>query len=120
MGKKFWRFPIVMVVGASVVVVVAFVFNLWVFSCVPSLHKRFSFNDAFFVEGLLSLILGAMILLRLPHAADVGGRRKLFLGSVLTENANSRGKTAGSTLALGLALIIAAILLFLLSYWTIF
>jgi len=120
MGKTFWHYPIIMAGGAFAVVTVLYVFNLWIFSVIPSLQGLVSPNDALFLEGLLVLILGAMILLRLPHAEIVGGRRKIFLGSVLTKDVESHGSAAGSILAFGLAFIIAALLLFLMSFWGIY
>jgi len=73
-----------------------------------------------FLEGLLLLIFAAMILLRLPHAAEVEGRRKIFLGSGLAKTAESSAKTSNTILTLGFTLITAAILLFLLSIWGIY
>lgn len=61
------------------------------------------------------MILGVMVLLRLPHAGVVGGRRKIFVGSVLAKDAKSHKNTAGNIRTFGLALIIAVITLFLLS-----
>lgn len=115
MKRVFWRYLTVIVGSAFLVTIAVYVFNLLVFSYIPHLRRLVSPNEALFYEGLLTLTLGALILLELPSTwAFLGGRRRLQLGSGLATNTKSQKDRAKNIQAVGFALIIASIVLFLL------
>lgn len=115
MKKTLYRHLGVTVGCAFVVVAMAYVFNLLLFSYTPRLQSLISPSEALFLEGLVVLVLGVLILLGTPHGRVVGGRRQQLLGSggLTTDVGSERNRTKNMRL-LGFALVVASIIMFIL------
>lgn len=117
MKKSFFRSLGITVGGALAIVAGISIFNKCLFTYIPHLNRLILPNEALFLDGLLMLALGILILFKLPRARVIGGRGKLLIGSGgFSTNTESHEDATRNIQVVGFALVMASAILCLLYF----
>lgn len=110
--KSFGRYLAITATATLVDLTVIYFVTVWLFHRFPGLHSHLSPTEAFFLEGLFVLVLGFVVVLRVPHWSGRDPMTGMDIPPDPTSHMNVH--LSEEAQALGFALIATSIILFLM------